>query len=410
MSEGLLQQAVAAAKRGRRAEAVTLTKQYIRENPRDARGWWALAKLSDNIEVQKESLKRVLKLQPDHEKARQMMVEIEAKEHALFAFDEPQEEAAPAWMHSALQREDTFDEHYQMDKLHAEAAAEVFKFDGDLAGEPAFAGFGERSGAVPAAAKHTSSGNQFEWIVGIGMILLVLTAIPALGYYAYSYRHMGLFGLLGPDLDKIATTNDFTMRYPGKWQGRIVDNNTSLIAATNNIDTWQQLSTQSLVNTDSLLSGELSSQLETTFGQETVVLVTGPVTPAMMQELNASQGTNYPSFRDYLSASITQVRTDAALLEDISQDGFEFKFDADVQETNIGGEPGTFGFMTMFLKVDRDAIPFGGFIEEINIGVYMAAVNHINQEYVFMLLAFGEKADAHQRTAKRILRTVEFLN
>ena len=77
MSIDLLQQAVDAAQMGNRAEAIKLTKDYIRQTPKDARGWWALTKFTDDPEVQRECLKRVLKLKPDHAQAQQMLDELE---------------------------------------------------------------------------------------------------------------------------------------------------------------------------------------------------------------------------------------------------------------------------------------------------------------------------------------------
>jgi hypothetical protein len=78
----------------------------------------------------------------------------------------------------------------------------------------------------------------------------------------------------------------------------------------------------------------------------------------------------------------------------------------------------------MNMKIDDDSPFYGlmvasmtesmcGNVEgdfEMNLGIYMASINHNNREYMFMLVAFGDKAKSHERTAKRMLSSMEFLN
>ena len=47
---------------------------------------------------------------------------------------------------------------------------------------------------------------------------------------------------------------------------------------------------------------------------------------------------------------------------------------------------------------------------KMNLALYMTAIQHNNVEYMFMLVTFGDKAKSHERTAKRMLNSMEFLN
>lgn len=421
MSEQLLQQAAVAVKTGNRAQAIELIKQYIRLNPKEARGWWLLARLTENAEVKKESLRRVIRLQPDHQQASQMLAEIEAQEASLFSFNDD-EAASPAWHStgnpSALT---TFDEHYHVDS--GDSPASPFGDVGD-AGEPAFGNFAERKARATPVFSRTNhrSSSQLEWALGIGIVLLVLLAIPAIAYYAYSYQHRGLFGLFGPDLDATAATNNFSLHYPNEWQGRIVEENTSVVAATQNIEAWQQLSSQNLISAESLISNnDLASQMDVAANQDTVVMVMAPVTPEMMEHVRSETGIHYNTFAEYINAIFTEAQVGAEAFDDVKEEGVEVNYHVGLSEKNVGGEPATYGSMSLQIKIDQDKLEDSGedalaltfmmsFLQQLNIGIYMAAIPHNGTEYVFMVIALGENASNQQRTAERMLRSVEFLN
>lgn len=407
MSDKILQEAVAAARAGNRQQAIDLTKQYIRSSPKEVRGWWALAKLSQDTTVKKESLKRVLRLDPHHAKAQQMMSEIEAQEVDQFPFEESPSSSSfssSSWQSSSSSFSDsssaTFDESYTPDTDEP-----VFDFKNTSS---------PTAKSIPQASSR--GGNNAELLIGIGLILLVLIAIPAIGYYAYKYQHRGLFGLLGPDLDRIATTNAFTVHYPSEWEGRIVEGNTALVAATNNIEAWERLAEQNLVNLQNIMYSDTSSYFtDEVVNGETVVLVVSPVTADLLQQLQNQTGIRYNSYTEYLTTTYGQAEAESEGFDSLKQDGIEVKYNVDLKERKIGGTEGNYGAMSLSIKVDEDALgddPFAGMFAELfrnmNMGVYMASVTHNQQEYAFMLIAFGEDAPKHDRTAQRILNSLEF--
>ncbi len=421
MSDELLREAVAVAKSGDRRRAVDLTKQYLRQNPKDVRGWWALAKLVDDPKVKMESLKRVLKLDPTHAKAEQMMLELEDQEEeaddelygggygeSTSAIDEP------AWASDSYSSESggaLYDD--PSDDDDSMFGSYSFSDSGEFADEESMFSSASDEDALKALAsekRSSSSGCVGNLVFGLLVVLIIAGFIGGIGYYAYAFQHRGLFGLLGPDLDTVARTNDFTIRYPAEWDYRLTEGNSTMVAATQNTEAWAQSLSGLNLDTVDFLGGEASGDLSINFEEETAVVMMGPVTTDDLSQLRQETGGNYSSFQEYMDAEFDQFEAEAGEINELSGDGFEFKIDVDRQDTTIDGDAGRFSYFQLYMKVDEEFAARLGNIEELNMGVYVATVQHNGTEYVFMLVAIGDNAESHKRTAQRMLRTVEFLN
>lgn len=71
--EDILKEAYDLIKEGLNASAEIRLQRYLRHNKRDAIAWWLLAIATEVPERKRDALERVLKLKPDHAKARAML-------------------------------------------------------------------------------------------------------------------------------------------------------------------------------------------------------------------------------------------------------------------------------------------------------------------------------------------------
>lgn len=94
MENQKLDAAIAAFREGDKAQARELLEQVVKETPNDVRGWYYLAAVQTELARRKEYLEKVLQLEPDHAKAKEMLARTnerlnESQEPVVF----PKEEA-----------------------------------------------------------------------------------------------------------------------------------------------------------------------------------------------------------------------------------------------------------------------------------------------------------------------------
>ncbi len=418
MSIDLLQQAVDAAKNGNRAEAIKLTKDYIRQTPKDARGWWALTKFTDDPEVQRECLKRVLKLKPDHAQAQQMLDDLETTSASFdFSFNDsstPQSSQTPS-----------FDFGDEDDDLSSSFEPEINYFsDVDSSPSPSmFSDVRHDSAAAKAQVRSQSTSGGGEWMIGIGVFLLAIVALAGLAFYAYQYQYYGIFGLFGPDLTKTAQTRDFTIRYGSDWNVQV--EGPTFVAASNNLPaiSSENLDYASLADSSSgfgmpIQSAELCYE---DLQDDSVMVVISPFVDELSTEFQRQTG--FSSFQEFVNSQQLVGDID---LNDFGQelDGIDFGVGSDQSDVSVDGENATLVSLRMNMEVDDNSPFYSLFVAgmsesmcgnidgdfKLNLALYMTAIQHNNIEYMFMLITFGDKAKSHERTAKRMLGSMEFLN
>ncbi|NDJ87064.1 MAG: tetratricopeptide repeat protein [Chloroflexi bacterium] len=405
MADEYLQHAVAAAKSGNRPRAIDLIKQHIRQYPTDERGWWALARLTDDSKIKEQCLQRVLRLNPNHEKARALLQVINTSSDIGFRFEDDRQDSTPSPFDDAVDNSP---------EVESALGGSLFDDEPDVAtAEPVFEPVrpADQSNLSPAASTaNRQNASHLEWYIGIGLVLMAILAVPLLGYYAYYYQHLGLFGLFGPDLNAVARSDEFTIRYPDDWSSEVVDDNRTVVVATDNIERWSQVASQSLSidNSTGVYDGDFGADAASVLSEETVIIVMSRVTSEDLQQLSRQTGAQYTSFQQYIDDVMAEAEANAGM--ELDQDGFEMKFDSDREEVKIDGDPGVFSFQTVYMKIPDEYTVFLGGLSEINYGVYYATVEHEGDEYLFMLVAIGDNADSHKRTARRMLRTVEFVH
>lgn len=417
MSIDLLQQAVDAAQMGNRAEAIKLTKDYIRQTPKDARGWWALTKFTDDTEVQRECLKRVLKLKPDHTQAQQMMEELDTTSASFdFSFNDsstPQSSESPS-----------FD--FGEDNEQASSFEPEINYFSDVDSSPSpsmFSDVGHDSAAAKAQVRSQPTSSGGEWMIGIGIFLLAIVALVGLALYAYQYQYYGIFGLFGPDLTKTAQTRDFTIRYGSDWNVKV--EGPTFIAASDNLPaiSSENIDYASLADSSSgfglpVQSTELCYE---DLQDDSVMVIVSPFVDELSTEFQRQTG--FSSFQQFVDSQQFVGDFDLSDLGD-ELDGVDIGVGSDQSDVSVDGENATLVSLRMNMEVDDNSPFYSLFVAgmsesmcgnidgdfRLNFALYMTAIQHNNIEYMFMLVTFGDKAKSHERTAKRMLSSMEFLN
>ena len=77
LHQELLRQAVEAARAGERDNALSFVKEVLEEDEENVRAWLLLARLTDNDDERRIALKTVLALEPDNQKARELLDKLE---------------------------------------------------------------------------------------------------------------------------------------------------------------------------------------------------------------------------------------------------------------------------------------------------------------------------------------------
>lgn len=91
-SEARIQQAITAAKNGKRDEARQILLKVVREDAENARAWMILARVTSDPSEKRTALNNVIELEPNNQQANQMLAQLTISG----AFDEENENAAKA--------------------------------------------------------------------------------------------------------------------------------------------------------------------------------------------------------------------------------------------------------------------------------------------------------------------------
>lgn len=89
MTDETLQQAIAYFKSGNRLAALSLLKKVIQTNPNNAAAWSWLYLCVDSIEQKKDCLNQVLRIQPDNQKAKHALSQLELRATLTREIDSP---------------------------------------------------------------------------------------------------------------------------------------------------------------------------------------------------------------------------------------------------------------------------------------------------------------------------------
>lgn len=102
MANSTLSEAYQLIKGGDHAEARATLKPYLKANPTDPKGWWLYANAGVDSDTRRESLERVVKLDPSNDRARQALAKMSAVDDDEDFYDTPS--AKGAYASSSSQR------------------------------------------------------------------------------------------------------------------------------------------------------------------------------------------------------------------------------------------------------------------------------------------------------------------
>lgn len=387
MSQDLLREAVSAAKQGDRPRAVNLTKQYIKANRSDERGWYALAKLIDDEDVKIKALERVLDLNPNHAKAQALLDELRSPVLSSNLFDFEDDEDADdddVFTSSTFANEQTlFDDDSSV-------------FDEPVREQPSKRA--EKQHPQPQVKTAKQSGSNLEFVLGMGLFVFAIVGMVGLGYYAYFEQHLGLFGLFGPDLTETASIGEVQINHPADWESTTEN---GFLVASNYTPNANTVCPEELGDVLFAILGSFGLSLpEERVGfdpnETNYQMLLLPLDSTLLSQLNSCPSlSGLQSGRDYVEAMVgnAQIASD-------SGGGAEIRSDADMEDRTIAGLDGFYGFITLYFREDSTDTEFA-------YGNYAAAFVHNQQDYLFIMTTFGDGADSQHQLVDRILRTIE---
>ena len=267
-SDKFLKTAMTQMKHNDRQGAIQSLKHHLQDYPTDPRGWWAMANVVEEVEIRKKCLERVLQLNPSHDKAHTLLMELNAP---------PQINDEPEWLHTeaaadtSLFAPDNAVQATDQAWLHAQDADVKPLFD--LGAQPVSgkAALLEQPTSHEAErilevarqkreqhAKHGVYEQQkrsrpFVWI-GLGLILLATVVAIGAVYMVF---------FAGPDLGETTENEYLSIKYPRGWVDQAADTPYNLVVMSTEdiplfgIDPWT-----AVTDTGSLRYSTLSARYE----------------------------------------------------------------------------------------------------------------------------------------------------
>lgn len=405
MSDIAFKQAVEALKNGQRDEGIRLLKQYIKQNPEDARAWWALANVVTDKEFQIKSLQRVLKLDPSHAKAKQLLDKLQQT---------PQQ---PDWLTADVGEPDPFpsaipatpppppvDTLFEPVTKKTAPPLQPFKFET------------REQAAVPQKA---NSNTPLLVVLGV---LVAAVVLLALGWLLFTLMGRGLGGTKDPKLSQTATSKTTSMRYPDGWQATVTQYDTIIIStspiSTGDINPWGIITDTEYRQVPEIIL----SRLEYWTKYYWDFLFTGGTEDfanLFMQGMSGSFEVEDTDYDDWVVATLQTVPGRSRRSYDAEQAviwlgqlfegelqysifGIQQTVDIEKSDMQIGGLPGHFTRIT--ISSGYSGI-FGG--EKSFSSLYFATVQNGDVDYLFLLSAFEEKAGRWEKFAREMAESIQ---
>ncbi|MBI5931059.1 MAG: hypothetical protein HY862_17250 [Chloroflexi bacterium] len=360
MTEELLLKSVQMAKDGQQKQARQLVDEYTQQNPFDARGWWVMANIVTDPDAKRTALIHLLELKPDNAKARAMLEELEVE--SVFSLGA---------LTSANQTSHPF---AQNPKIRIRTANIL--------------------------------------LVGGALILVAILLLGA-GWYTYTYQHSGLFGLFGPDLSNEATTDQYSMRYPEDWEGRVVSfqtqNQKGVVAASDRLDPIAQMveSQPSADTAINVLTGGNLDSLNIDVSNESETSLSSDDFEERLHSFGAVIFA--PVSQGHLAQIQLQLDNTIQTQDGFDLFGFRINANTETEDIKIGGENGKLTLFHLSVQIQKNSMELSSTDSiEINISYYLASTQHHGQTYVFFMVAFEESPGSQARTARRIIHSIRF--
>lgn len=375
MTEGITEVVMRLGKAGKKQEAIDLVREYVQQHPDDIEGWWCAANIVPNPRIKTQALEKVLQLNPNHVRARQMLATLQSQPQS------PRVRVA----------ENPFD---------SRPLPQVSPFTAPIeeADQPPPTGRATRGGATLPSTEPldlTYSKNkpdvgisdQTAWIL-TGIVLVIAVLLIGGVFYWYTYIRDISTEL---DLTETATLNQISIKYPDDWTYREYDSSRMVVinraTATENLNPWQ-------------------------------ILVDNGTVPEWAF-VSFVEGIEYSSEQENTYAYVVQpLPQDALYLIDIMVGGWQSAYDeglfegtfAQLSTTREGLEVA--GTQSVFSSIDLKVKSLEGFsITDLRVALYFATINKNNSHYLFTMMIFEDEDDVDaerdwEAEAKRIAQTI----
>ncbi len=432
MSEQLLKQVITLAKSGESAKAIQVLKQYIRQNPTDARGWWAMAKLAPSDKIKIESLKRVLKLKPGHAQAQHMLTELE----------KPPKPDGPEWLTAQIEtpvvddktpsdaEEELEDDAFPPMQLFglSESPPTASDETSDAERQIIQNVLRRKQQQREAAANQKKEISTRTWIMlGAGIFSVVLVLVLVVVYLQF-------FRDNDPDLNTTVQSAYASMEYPDEWKTTITDSNMIVVSTeleditTHNIDPWSDLNdlenreyglylyykleywekyngTYDWMFADDGDMGEemaammgdmLGDMIFPGFGSEQTEMEEDDMIVVVLQPIPGR------SDRDFTAAYLVEYIVEL-LEEDLSYWGDEITVGS--EDITIDNEP------AKFFKIIRENEYSGLFEDDEDADystLYFAVVSHGDVDHLFLFSTLEPEAGRWEELAKEMAQSIQF--
>jgi hypothetical protein len=178
-----LQQAIKAARAGQKKEAQVLLTQILKDEPNDVHAWFLLSHVVESEQKQIAYLRKVLALEPGHEKAVQRLAQLETPKPLPVAEEMVEFDADESWDDTLTDLTPETTEEMSLEMALAPPQAEELVSPGadslTVEPEPATTALAEvddlAAPAATVAAKETSRQRQAS-LLTLGLIGLVAAA------------------------------------------------------------------------------------------------------------------------------------------------------------------------------------------------------------------------------------------
>ena len=374
MTEGITQVVMRLGKAGRKQEAIDLVREYIQQHPDDIEGWWCAANIVPNPGIKTQALEKVLELNPNHEKARQMLRTLQNKPQSA-----PVRVTENPFDSKSLPQVSPFtapiEEADQVPPSRATRGGATLPSTGPL--------------DLSYSKKKPDVGisDQTAWIL-TGIVLVVALLLIGSVFYWYTYIRDTSTEL---DLTETATLNQISVKYPDNWSLREHDSSRLVVinraTATENLNPWQILVDNGTVPEGAFVSFvesiEYSSEQENTYAY-----VIQPLPQDPLYLIDIMVGGWQAAYNDGLfEGTFAQLST--------SREGLEVA-----------------GTQSVFSSIDLTVKSFERFsIADLRVALYFATINKNNRHYLFTMMVFEDEDDVDvnrdwEAEAKRIAQTI----
>lgn len=383
MTESITQVVMRLGKAGKKQEAIDLVRQYVQQHPDDLEGWWCAANIVPNPRIKMQAVQKVLQINPNHAKAKQMLAKLQSMQHGAQQPAVTRTTENPFEYKASLPQTGPFTAPIEeVDQPPPSSAVRATR------GGATLPSTGPLDLTISKKKPDVAISDETAWtLVGI----VVVVAIILIGGVIYWYTQIRD---TSTDLEfsETAAVEEISIKYPEDWNVRTHDSSRIVVinkaTATENLNPWQVLVDNGTLPEAAFVSFfesiAYSSEQENTYAY-----VVQPLPQSPQYLIDIMVGTWQSYYDDGLfEGTFADLTTNREALE-------------------VDGTQAVFSGIELNVKFVEG---FSG-ISNLNVSFYFAAFNKNNQDYMFTMMVFEDDNDVEvernwEAEAKKIAQTI----